>query len=110
MEKPVCFAVDFDFTLAHFRSGLDGLLDIFIRRGVSQEVAYAAELEAEDRGFNISTYLSCIEARVGAVANADGINDEFNRWLTTSLILVSGQFNYRGGMARCRSNSHRHVR
>lgn len=80
-------AVDFDFTLACFIRGFEGLLDIFERRGVPSEVAARAYQEAEDERFTLDLFLSKARQRGYPLPDEEAIRNEFREWLRVSLSL-----------------------
>lgn len=85
------FAIDFDFTLAHFvKTGMNGLLKIFINQNISQEIVMKAELEAEQQGFTFDKYLSNIEGlskKTFSKGEREVLKKQFENWLRYSLVL-----------------------
>ena len=88
---PRCIAADFDFCLAHFGANFDGILDVFIQRGVPEPVAREAERAAEDRGFTFEIFIEEIKQRAGflhrKLPREESIAAELQAWLATSLQL-----------------------
>lgn len=87
---PVCFAIDFDYSIAHFKNGYDGLFDIFVRRNIPREkVESVYEHVKHNGGFTIGGLVNAFGPlagfRFGRNA-ADAIRKEFDEWLSDSLV------------------------
>lgn len=87
LPKPRCIAIDFDFTLTFFAGGFDGLLDIFVKRGVSRAHAHQAWQLAEEEGFSLAVYQQFVRRVCGEWFRTEEIEPDFEAWLKKTLVL-----------------------
>lgn len=86
--QPTCIAIDFDGTLAYFTGGYEQLFDIFVRRGVPQEIVRRGyEKTKQEGGFSIVAMIDVMSVLVGHLFDREAIEGEFSVWLRQSLFL-----------------------
>ncbi len=87
LPKPRCIALDFDFTLTFFAGGFDGLLDIFVRRGVRRDLVHQAWQLAEEEGFSLAVFQQLIRRQCGEWFRTEEIEPDFLAWLERALVV-----------------------
>lgn len=87
IPRPSCIALDYDFTVARFHGGFEGLHQILVRQGISPEDAKRAHDLAETRGFTPALYLECAAELGFTVPDQARFSREFREWLDAELHL-----------------------
>lgn len=87
--KPSCIALDFDQTLAYYEGGYSGLFNIFVSRGVPQQIIEEAYWESRAIGSSIDTLLTCLKRRGAFAFDEKTVKKEFNEWISQSLRLYT---------------------
>lgn len=82
MKPTVCYAFDFDFTLAHFPDGLESLMNLAVSAGAPREVVdrvYASVVDSSI-GFSHITFSSALAKEIPEI-DADKLSKDICIWL-----------------------------
>lgn len=82
-----CIVIDFDGTLASFLSGREGFFDIFIKRGVPENVVKESyETVKASKGFSIESLCNMLNTK-GFSLSKDALESDFETWVQKDLAL-----------------------
>lgn len=87
LPRPSAIALDYDFTVARFLSGFDGLHQILVRQGMSLPDAQKAHEKAEGFGFTPNILLACAGELGFTPLSPNRFHAEFRQWLKDELRL-----------------------
>lgn len=83
-----CAIFDFDYTIAHFTGGYDGLFAIFTKKGIPLDIVIASyEKVKAEKGFNIWRLINKISETTNMDLDNESIEREFMQWLSESLVI-----------------------
>lgn len=85
--KPKCIAIDFDYTLAHFINGYNGLFEIFTKQGIPFSLVKQTYEEVKQTGFSLSNFIQILEEKTDIILNLENIYTDFQTWLLETLCL-----------------------
>ncbi|MFH0830540.1 MAG: hypothetical protein V1895_00580 [Parcubacteria group bacterium] len=82
---PRAIVSDFDFTVSHFISGIETVLELFTSRGVPHDVAHTSWQAAEERGFSLRVFTEEIELRTSRHFAPSALKVDFTKWMIKNI-------------------------